>query len=63
MSDGSSTASSAQEKCEDMGAMLVSINNEDELNFIKTEVLRGRTLSAFIGGSDNEEGNECSGLS
>ena len=43
--------------------MLVSINNEDELNFIKTEVLRGRTLSAFIGGSDNEEGNEYWGLS
>ena len=36
--------------------MLVSINTEEEYQFIVREVLRGRTLSAFVGGTDIEEG-------
>ena len=39
-----------------MGGMLVSINNKLELDFITDRVLRKRTLSAFIGGMDREEG-------
>ena len=54
------TALQASMECKAMGALLLSINGEEEFNFIHDEVLRGRTLSAFIGGSDAEQGETCS---
>ena len=59
ISDGAITASLAHLRCREIGAMLVSVNTDEELEFIKSEVLRGRTLSAFIGASDNKQGNKC----
>ena len=51
------TAERSRDACAQHGALLVSINNAEEQEFIVDNVLRRRTLSAFIGGSDMEEGS------
>ena len=56
VSDGSISARQAGEACEREGALLVSINSEREMLFIKERVLRQRTLSAFIGGAAQRTG-------
>ena len=53
------TAAEGREKCRQDGGRLVSINNPEELEFIELNVLQKRTLSAFIGGSDEEEGKSA----
>ena len=54
--DGSVSARGASDACAQKGALLVSINDEQEMLFLKESVLRRRTLSAFIGGSDELKG-------
>ena len=54
--DGTVSARDASEYCAADGALLVSINTAEEMTYIEDEVLRKRTLSAFIGGSDEDEG-------
>ncbi len=51
------TARDARDACMAEGGLLVSINNDDEMDFLIDSVLRRRTLSGFIGGTDEEEGN------
>ena len=51
------TARDARDACLVEGGLLVSINNDDEMDFLIDSVLRRRTLSAFIGGTDENEGN------
>ena len=46
----------ARDACHGVGGMLVSINDDNEFNYIADRVLRTRTLSAFIGGFDDKEG-------
>ena len=55
-SDGAVSGRQAALECSTHAAMLVSINTEAEFDYIVTDVLRGRTISAFIGGTDVEEG-------
>ena len=55
-SDSSLTQVEARTKCEEEGALLASMNNEEEHNFISKRVLKQYTLSTFIGGSDEKEG-------
>ena len=50
------TSKGAKEACAQLGALLLSINNQDEQTFVATRVLRKRTLAAFIGGSDGARG-------
>ena len=54
--DGSVSSRQAAEQCYQEGGLLLSMNDETEFDFIKSEILRGRTLSAFIGGTDVQEG-------
>ena len=51
-SGGTLNAGQANEQCQRDGGLLVSINTREEFNFVSKEVLKKRTLSAFIGGSD-----------
>ncbi len=55
--DISITAAAARQKCMDSQGMLVSINSDQEEEFIATKVLRKRTLAAFISGTDEKEGD------
>ena len=55
-SDLSITANGGRDQCYQHGGLLVSINTREEQEFIQYKVLRKRTLSAFIGGSDRVEG-------
>ena len=54
--DGSITGERAASECQKMGALLASINDPQEADFISNRVLRKRTLSAFIGATDTETG-------
>ncbi|KAK2157989.1 hypothetical protein LSH36_179g02007 [Paralvinella palmiformis] len=49
-----STAESSRLSCRDHGGMLVSIDSEEEGQFVSLKVLKKRTLSVFIGGNDSE---------
>ena len=52
------SASEAHEECFAIGGMLVSVNSQEEHDFLSDRVLRQRTLSAFIGGTDHvQEGS------
>ena len=59
ITDGSVSARQASHECAALGALLVSINSELENEFIVREVLRGNTLSAFIGGTDADDGKHA----
>ncbi len=50
------TASEAERQCRELGALLVSINSDEEEEFIANKVLSRRTLSTYIGGSDKDSG-------
>ena len=54
--DGTITGVRAHEECRKKGTLLVSINDAEEADFIAISVLRKRTLSAFIGATDNNTG-------
>ncbi len=55
-SDVFATARVAADACRGEGGLLVSINSAEEMEFVALSVLRKRTLSAFIGGTDSAEG-------
>jgi len=55
-SHGMTSHRDADVACHSLGAMLVSIGNEDEMKFIGQRVLRKRTLSGYIGGTRDETG-------
>ena len=57
-SDTTITAKGAREACKSHGALLASIRDEEEQDFLEYSVVKQRTLSAFIGGSDEQEGRE-----
>ena len=57
--DQAITGHRADQQCQDKGTLLVSINSEEEAEFVGNGVLRKRTLSAYIGGSDEDRGNTC----
>ena len=50
------TGQEAVKACRDNGGLLVSINSQQEHQFISVTVLRERALSAFSGGSDVQDG-------
>lgn len=54
--DQTVSGSEAGHVCQQHGALLVSINSQSEMEFVGTQVLRKRTLGAFIGGVKNTEG-------
>ena len=54
--DLSVTAEGGRGYCRSHGGQLVSINSEEEQQFIEYKVVRKRTLSAFVGGNDKHEG-------
>ena len=54
--DETMTAVRAEQECQKLGTLLVSINDAEEADFIVNSVVRKRTLSAFIGASDVETG-------
>ena len=43
-------------ECRKQGALLVSINTEDELHFLTRELLQAGNISVWIGGSDKDQG-------
>ncbi len=51
------TGAAARQECVDIEGMLVSINSDQEEEFIATKVLRKRILGAFIGGTDEKDGD------
>ncbi len=53
---GSLTHSDAVAACRAEGGLLVSINDQKEMEFVTENVLYKRTLSAFIGATDADEG-------
>lgn len=56
ISDVTITADDARRQCRTHGAQLVSINDEEEQKVIHYDVVKKRTLSAFIGGTDTNQG-------
>ena len=54
--DGTASARDARAYCAAEGAMLVSINAPAEMTYIEEQVLVNRKLSAYIGGTDEEDG-------
>lgn len=48
----------AAQACAQHKGLLVSIDSEDEMNFIEKHVLFRRTLSAFIGGTQISPGRK-----
>ena len=58
--DPAVTATGARHKCAEHGGLLVSINSPEEEEFLMEKVIQKRTLSAFMGGSDEVTGKNTS---